>query len=135
MKRLFANLILSLTAAFGLMGSSMPVAASSITTAGHFMVAAQCGSVKTSIDYGCTSNSGGAIYGFLRAIIKFASGLVGLVVIMMLIIGGIRYTTSAGNPKLVAAARMQIVNSIIGLVLFGLMLAILNFILPGGVIG
>ena len=94
-----------------------------------------CGGVATSIDYGCGSAKGGAIYGFLRGIIKFAGGLVGLLVIMMLIVGGIRYITSAGNPKLVAAAKNQIVNAIIGLVLFALMLAILNFLLPGGIIG
>ncbi len=96
---------------------------------------AKCGGVATSIDYGCGNAKGGPIYGFLRGIIKFAGGLVGLLVIMMLIIGGIRYITSAGNPKLVAAAKNQIVNAIIGLVLFALMLAILNFLLPGGIIG
>ena len=94
-----------------------------------------CGGVKTSIDYGCGTDKGGAIYGFLRGIIKFASGLVGLVVILMLIIGGIRYITSAGDPKLVVSAKNQIVNAVTGLVLFGLMLAILNFLLPGGIIG
>lgn len=101
----------------------------------HFYLAADCGTVKTSIDYGCDASKGGAIYGFLRAIIKFASGLVGLVVILMLIIGGIRYITSAGDPKLVVSAKNQIVNAVIGLVLFSLMLAILNFLLPGGIIG
>ncbi len=96
-----------------------------------------CGSVKTSIDYGCAHNTdatGGPIYGFIRAIIKFASGLVGIGVLLMLIIGGIRYTTSAGNPKLVASAKNQIINAVVGLALFGLMLAILNFLLPGGII-
>ncbi len=105
----------------------------------HTALAATCGTgdaaVETSIDYGCGNAKGGAIYGFLRGIIKFAGGLVGLLVIMMLIIGGIRYITSAGNPKLVAAAKNQIVNAIIGLVLFALMLGILNFLLPGGIIG
>ena len=94
-----------------------------------------CGEVKTSINYSCDNGKGGVIYGFLRAIIKFASGLVGLVVIMMLIIGGIRYITSAGDSKMVASAKNQIVNAVTGLVLFGLMLAILNFLLPGGIIG
>jgi hypothetical protein len=105
------------------------------TTATDSSKDAKCGGVATSIDYGCGSSKGGPIYGFLRGIIKFAGGLVGLLVIMMLIIGGIRYITSAGNPKLVAAAKNQITNAIIGLVLFALMLAILNFLLPGGIIG
>ena len=107
----------------------------------HFYLAASCGKgsdgkpLETSIDYGCGNDKGGAIYGFLRGIIKFASGLVGLVVIMMMIIGGIRYITSAGDSKMVASAKNQIVNAVTGLVLFGLMLAILNFLLPGGIIG
>lgn len=94
-----------------------------------------CGGVKTSINYGCNTAAGGPIYSFARAIISFASGLVGLVVIIMLIVGGIRYITSAGDPKLVSSAKKQIANSMIGLVLFALMLAILNFLLPKGIIG
>lgn len=127
--KLFSSLLLTLAAALVFMVATPNSA-----------LAASCGTdsdghpIQTSIDYGCTSTAGGPIYGFVRAIIKFASGLVGLVVIMMLIIGGIRYITSAGNPKLVAAAKTQIINAVIGLVLFALMLAVLNFLLPGGII-
>jgi hypothetical protein len=140
MKRIFSLLIMIFLATPAL-AISAPVLASGmnqptqVVIRPHFFLAAACGKVKTSIDYGCSNNNGGEIYGFLRGIIKFASGLVGLVVIMMMIIGGIRYITSAGDPKMVASAKNQIVNAVTGLVLFGLMLAILNFLLPGGIIG
>lgn len=146
MKRIFSLLILFFLTVPAL-AISTPVSASSATHPAqvaihpHFYFAASCGTksdgkpLETSIDYGCSNDKGGVIYGFLRGIIKFAGGLVGLVVIMMLIIGGIRYITSTGDPKMVAAAKNQIVNAVTGLILFGLMLAILNFLLPGGIIG
>ena len=146
MKRIYSLLIMMFLASPALLMSNAVHASSSSApthaiSMPHFYLAATCGTksdgkpLETSIDYGCDNTKGGVIYGFLRAIIKFASGLVGLVVIMMLIIGGIRYITSAGDSKMVASAKNQIVNAVTGLVLFGLMLAILNFLLPGGIIG
>jgi hypothetical protein len=68
-------------------------------------------------------------------IIQFLSGAVGLVVVLLIVIGGVQYITSAGDPAGVKAAKSRITNAITGLVLFLLMFAILNFLIPGGIIG
>jgi hypothetical protein len=67
-------------------------------------------------------------------IIKFLSGAIGLVIVLMIVIGGVQYITSAGDPGAVKAAKGRIVNAIVALILFILMFAILNFIIPGGIL-
>lgn len=74
------------------------------------------------------------IYVYLRSIIQFLSAGVGVVVVLMLIISGIQYTTSAANPQALQAAKKRMANAIIGLLLFIFMVAILNFIIPGKLI-
>lgn len=93
-------------------------------------LAAQCGSVKTSIDYGCGSGHG-LIIDFALAIVRFLGELVGLVVILMVIIGGIQYITSNGDPNGVKAAKGRIGNAITALVLYLMMWGILHYLLPG----
>lgn len=77
---------------------------------------------------------GGPIFVYLAMIIKFLSGAVGLVIVLMIVIGGVQYITSAGDPGRVKEAKTRITNAVTGLVLFILMFALLNFLIPGGII-
>ena len=92
--------------------------------------AANCRGVNTSIDYGC-DNSHGIIIDFLLSIARFLGELIGLVVILMIIIGGIQYITSNGDPNGVKAAKGRIGGAIGALVAYLLMWGILHFLLPG----
>ncbi len=74
------------------------------------------------------------IFIYLRSIIQFLSAGVGVVVVLMLIISGIQYTTSSANPQALQAAKKRMANAIIGLLLFIFMVAILNFLIPGKLI-
>ncbi len=71
---------------------------------------------------------------YLRAIIRFLSAGVGLVVVGMIIVGGIQYASARDNPQAIEAARKKISNAIIGLILFIFMAAIMNFLIPGGIL-
>jgi hypothetical protein len=42
----------------------------------------------------------------------------GIAGVIMLVLGGMRYTTAAGNPEVVKQARQQIISVIIALLLF-----------------
>lgn len=55
--------------------------------------------------------------------------IIGAVSVVMLIWGGIRYTTSAGNAASVTAAKSTIMYAIIGLVIAFLAFAIVNWVL------
>lgn len=65
-------------------------------------------------------------------ILNIASGLVGVVVVGMIVIGGIQYIAAGDNAQAVQEAKNRIKNAIIGLVLFIMMFGILNFVVPGG---
>ncbi len=79
--------------------------------------------------------SGGAIIFYVKEILKLLAGAVGLIIVLMLIIAGIQYMTSAGDPSMVKKAKERIINAITALVLFVTAYAIINFIIPGGVLG
>jgi len=55
--------------------------------------------------------------------------IIGAVSVVMLIWGGIRYTTSAGNSSAVTAAKNTIMYAIIGLIIAFLAFAIVNWVL------
>lgn len=89
--------------------------------------------VTTSIDLGCI-NKGNPIADMTFGIIKFLSAGVGIVVVASIIVGGIQYTTSAGDPQKTAAATKRIRESLIGLLVFIFAYAILNYVIPGAVL-
>ncbi len=61
--------------------------------------------------------------------------VVGALAVIMLVWGGIRYTTSAGNSNSVSAAKNTILYAIIGLVVAFLAYAIVNWVLDFGTSG
>ena len=67
--------------------------------------------------------------GVLTTVINFALYFIGAISVLMLIIGGVRYTLSGGNDKAVAAAKNTILYAIIGVVIAVLAYAIVNFVL------
>ena len=61
--------------------------------------------------------------------------IVGIIAVIMLIIGGIRYVISGGDAKKVTDAKNTVLYAIIGLIIAFLAFAIVNFVitaLPGG---
>lgn len=97
--------------------------------------AAECDGVQTSINYGFGSQScsgtHGVIIDFLLSITRFLGVLIGMVVILMIIVGGIQYIISNGDPSGVKAAKGRIGGAVTALVLYLLMWGILHYLLPG----
>jgi hypothetical protein len=77
---------------------------------------------------------GGAIVIYAKFILNLMSTLIVIVIIMMLIVAGIQYITSVGDPTAIKAAKNRIVNAITALVMFVMAYAVLNFIIPGGIL-
>lgn len=65
----------------------------------------------------------------LKNIINVIIGVVGFLAVVMIILGGISYTTSAGDASKVKKAKDTIMYGIIGLVIALLAFAIVNFVL------
>lgn len=69
---------------------------------------------------------------YLTPVIQFLGAGVGIVIVIAVVIGGIQYTTSAGDPNKAAAGKKRLIDALIALVAFGFMYALLSFLVPGG---
>ena len=74
------------------------------------------------------------IYNMLTTSIKILSGLVGVVVVAMIIVGGIQYALARDNPQAVSAAKQKIINAVLALVAYLSIFAFLQWLVPGGII-
>lgn len=66
--------------------------------------------------------------------INFLSALAGIVIIGSIMFAGYQYMTARDNPQTVQAARIRVVWALVALALFVFMYALLNFLIPGGVL-
>lgn len=76
---------------------------------------------------------GNAIFIYITNILKVVSALAGIATVGGFIWGGILYITARANAGQVEKAKNVMINSVIGLLLFIFMFAILQFLIPGGV--
>ena len=67
--------------------------------------------------------------GLIKRIINILLWAIGIVSVIMIIIGGIRYSTSNGDSNNVTAAKNTIMYAVIGLVIAIFAYAIVNFVL------
>ncbi|MCA9331778.1 hypothetical protein KC968_02450 [Candidatus Saccharibacteria bacterium] len=74
------------------------------------------------------------IINIIVKVIQALSGAVGIVVVVMIVWGGIQYTSSRDNPQKTAAAKEHIINAVMALVMYIFFVAILNWLIPGGVL-
>lgn len=75
------------------------------------------------------------IFFYLRNILIFLGGGVGLAVVGGIIYGSFMYITARGNSSQTQKGQTVILNSVLGLLLFIFMYAILQFLIPGGIFG
>ena len=74
------------------------------------------------------------LMGTLTTIVNVIVAIVGFVAVVMIIIGGIMYTTSSGDAARVKKAKDTIMYGIIGLVIALLAFAIVNFVLASVIV-
>lgn len=77
---------------------------------------------------GCPGNLFGDT-GVFRQVTNVILYIVGIVAVIMLIIGGIRYVVSGGDSKKVTDAKNTVLYAIIGLVISFFAFAIVNFVI------
>lgn len=129
---------LALSAILLLAVVAMPLGASAISLPDANLVAGlQCGdsdrAYTTTIDIGCVGK-GNPIMDALFAVIRFLSFGVGLVLVASLAYAGVQYTMSRDDPKAVGEAKGRIQSTIGALLLFIFGFALLNYLIPAGVL-
>jgi hypothetical protein len=101
----------------------------------------QCGKGDRKVEVGFNIGCRGEEYprGQLNPIVDMAFALfrllaagVGLVVTGSIIVAGIQYSASRGNPQATQASIARVSNSIVALLIYVFMFTIANFLVPGG---
>lgn len=81
----------------------------------------------------CTSGNCDLITEYLAPAINVFSASFAVIAVISLILGGINYTTSEGDPQKVARAKVRIRNTIFAVVAYMFLYAFLQFLVPGGI--
>jgi hypothetical protein len=89
--------------------------------------------VAVSINFGC-QGKGNPIEDMIFAFIKLLSDGVGIVVIASLVVAGIQFTSSRGDPQATAKSMHRVQSNVTALILFFFAYAILNYVVPGAVL-
>jgi hypothetical protein len=76
----------------------------------------------------CESADGRTVTGTLQQITDVLIFLIGAIAVIMIIIGGLRYVTSAGDQAALTGAKNTILYSIVGLIVAFMAYAIVRFI-------
>lgn len=99
-----------------------------------------CGGVKTAV-LSCPDSFNGqggieksGVMGILTVVVNVMAAAVGILAIGAFVYAGIVYASAADSQEKVKQARGIIFNTVIGLVLFIALYALVNFIVPGGVL-
>lgn len=74
------------------------------------------------------------LFGYINDAIKLLSAMIGIVVTIMIIAGGIMYSSAGGDPNKVQKAKSLIFKGVFALVGYGLLFAVLNWLVPGGIL-
>jgi len=81
-------------------------------------------------DSDCDGNSGDiTISGTITVLLNLLSIIAGVIAVIMIIIAGIKYITSQGDPSSVGSARSAIIYALIGLIIVALSQIIIFFVI------
>jgi len=120
-----AFLILASALVVGLW-SAAPLAFAASSAAGEISK----GACEAAGQQNCTpAQAAGSLNDTIASVINLLSVLVGLAAVIMIIIGGFRYITSAGDSTKVTSAKNTIIYAIIGLIIVALAQLIVHFVL------
>lgn len=72
---------------------------------------------------------------YINPTVRLLSFIVGIVVVLAIVAGGIRYSSSAGDPQKTEAAKKMITKALYALVSYLLLFSVLQFLSPGGLNG
>lgn len=77
----------------------------------------------------CRGTSGNSVFNIIKGIINLLITISGIISVIMIIVGGIKYSTSGGDSSAISSGRDTLVYAVIGLVVSIMAFAIVNFLL------
>lgn len=77
----------------------------------------------------------GCVFGkYINPAVELLSALVGIAVVASIIIGAIQYSSAGGDPGKVEKAKGRIQNAILALIAYVFLFALLQWLIPGGIL-
>lgn len=123
MKRYISTIITTLALMMGLTMLAAPAYADTSDIINSNNAACQG---NTSV---CSTSGGRArLFGIIKNIINLLLVAAGVISVIIIIVGGLRYTLSAGDQAQVTAAKNTVMYAVVGLVVAMLSFAIVNFV-------
>ncbi|HSW85248.1 MAG TPA: pilin [Candidatus Saccharimonadales bacterium] len=80
----------------------------------------------------CSADSCDLIAKYINPGINLLTAIFGLIAVISLIIGGIQFSTSEGDPQKASSAKNRISGTIIAIFAYALLYGFLQFLVPGG---
>lgn len=84
----------------------------------------------TKVSTGCECGDGESIKGILKLVVDIMSIGVGILGVIGISITGIQYLTAGGNEEQVRKAKRRIFEIVIGIAVYAVIVALLNWLLP-----
>lgn len=81
-----------------------------------------------------TNISDNPIVAFMKTVLQFMAGGIGIALVGGLVTGGVVIMTARANPQQIQKGEEIIRNAIIAIALYVFMFAIVNFLIPGGLL-
>ncbi len=91
------------------------------------------GSGSTGIDQCKGRTDGSGINCLVELVVNILSMAVGGVALLMMVVGAVMYASAGDDSGRVAAAKGIITKTVIGVIVYVFLYAILNFVIPGGI--
>lgn len=88
-----------------------------------------CGAHNAQNSSVCKAGDTDNVFNVIKRVVEILLYVTGTVSVIMIIVGGIRYVTSAGDSNGVAGAKNTIIYAVVGLVVSSMAYAIVNFVL------
>jgi hypothetical protein len=92
-------------------------------------VSEACKGAGLSVGANGKCGGGGDLSGVVQTAINLISGIVGIVAVIMIIVGGFKYITSAGDATKISSAKNTIIYALVGVVLVALAQLIVHFVI------
>lgn len=123
MKRIRQIILTTFIALFGLVATPFVASTSAIDV---FKDACSGGSGSTAV---CGASTKDELPNIIKNVINLLFFVIGMIAVIMIVIGGIRYATSGGDSSQVQAAKNTVLYAVVGLVVAIMAFAIVNFVL------
>lgn len=130
MKNLIQKSLFGLVLLFGLAVPVLGIASTASAQVPDAAKQAACEGLGAASGQSCANDSAGSsIRGLLRTVINLLSWIIGVIAIIMVIIGGLKYITSNGDSNGINSAKSTIMYALIGLAVAALAQVLVQFVL------